>query len=85
MLAAQDQVPSERYRVGQRIKVYLVEVAETGRGPQLVVSRAHAGLLKRLFEREVPEIFNGTVEIKEVAREAGFRSKVAVPRQTTKR
>jgi N utilization substance protein A len=78
VLAAQDQVPSERYRVGQRIKVYLVEVAETGRGPQLVVSRAHAGLLKRLFEREVPEIFNGTVEIKEVAREAGFRSKVAV-------
>ncbi len=78
LLVLQDQVPSERYRVGQRLKVYLVEVAETARGPQLVVSRAHAGLLKRLFELEVPEIHNNTVEIKAVAREAGFRSKVAV-------
>jgi len=78
VLAVQDQAPSERYRVGQRLKVYLVEVAETARGPQLVASRAHAGLLKRLFELEVPEIFNGIVEIKEVAREAGYRSKVAV-------
>ncbi len=78
LLVLQDQVPSERYRVGQRLKVYLVEVAETARGPQLVVSRAHAGLLRRLFELEVPEIHNGTVEIKAVSREAGFRSKVAV-------
>ena len=78
LLSVQEQVPSERYRVGQRLKVYLVEVAETARGPQLVVSRAHSGLLKRLFELEVPEIFSGTVEIKEVAREAGYRSKVAV-------
>ncbi|MFA7178904.1 MAG: transcription termination factor NusA [Dehalococcoidales bacterium] len=78
MLAAQDQAPSERYRVGQRLKIYLVEVAETARGPQLIASRSHPGLLRRLFELEVPEIFNGTVDIKEVAREAGFRSKVAV-------
>ncbi|MDD4635591.1 MAG: transcription termination factor NusA [Dehalococcoidales bacterium] len=78
LLSTQDQSPNERYRVGQRLKVYLVEVAETSRGPQLVASRAHPGLLKRLFELEVPEIFNGTVEIKEIAREAGYRSKVAV-------
>lgn len=78
MLSAEDQAPNERYRVGQRLKVYLVEVAETARGPQLIASRSHPGLLRRLFELEVPEIFNGTVDIKEVAREAGFRSKVAV-------
>ncbi len=78
LLSAEDQAPGERYRVGQRLKVYLVEVAETGRGPQLVVSRAHSGLLKRLFELEVPEIYNGTVIIQAVSREAGFRSKVAV-------
>ncbi|MBN1369178.1 MAG: transcription termination/antitermination protein NusA [Dehalococcoidaceae bacterium] len=78
MLAGQDQAPNERYRVGQRLKVYLVEVAETSRGPQLIASRAHSGLLRRLFELEVPEIFNGTVEIKSIAREAGARSKVAV-------
>lgn len=78
ILAGPDQAPNERYRLGQRLKVYLVEVAETARGPQLIASRAHSGLLRRLFELEVPEIFNGTVEIKSVAREAGARSKVAV-------
>ncbi|HEX79342.1 MAG TPA: transcription termination/antitermination protein NusA [Dehalococcoidia bacterium] len=73
-----EQAPNERYRVGQRLKAYLVEVAQSQRGPVLVVSRSHPSLLRRLFELEVPEIYNGTVEIKSVAREAGFRSKVAV-------
>ena len=73
-----EQSPNERYRVGQRLKVYLVEVAQSPRGPMLVVSRSHPSLLRRLFELEVPEIYNGTVEIKSVAREAGARSKVAV-------
>jgi N utilization substance protein A len=69
---------NERYRIGQRLKVYMVEVAKTPRGPRVIVSRSHPELLKRLFELEVPEVSNGTVEIKSVAREAGFRSKVAV-------
>ncbi len=73
-----EQPPNERYRVGQRLKVYLVEVVQSPRGPVLVVSRSHPSLLRRLFELEVPEIYNGTVEIKSVAREAGYRSKVAV-------
>ena len=78
MLPQTEQVRTERYRVGQRLKVYLVEVAKTSRGPRVIVSRSHPGLLRRLFELEVPEIFNGAVEIKAVAREAGYRSKVAV-------
>jgi N utilization substance protein A len=73
-----EQAPNERYRVGQRLKVYLLEVAQTARGPVLLVSRSHPNLLRRLFELEVPEVYNGTVEIKAVAREAGYRSKVAV-------
>jgi len=73
-----DQVPSERYRNGQRLRVYLVEVGKATKGPQLLVSRSNPGLLKRLFELEVPEVYNGTVEIRSVAREAGSRSKVAV-------
>jgi N utilization substance protein A len=73
-----EQMPTERYRSGQRLKVFLVEVARTAKGPLLVVSRSHPSLLRRLFELEVPEVFNGIVEIKSVAREAGFRSKVAV-------
>lgn len=73
-----EQAPNERYRVGQRLKVYLLEVSQSERGPLLVVSRSHPGLLRRLFELEVPEVFNGVVEIKAVAREAGYRSKVAV-------
>ncbi|MBI3966727.1 MAG: transcription termination/antitermination protein NusA [Chloroflexi bacterium] len=73
-----EQVPTESYRQGSRVRVYLVEVARTPKGPQIVVSRTHKNLLRRLFEMEVPEIFNGTVEIKSIAREPGSRSKVAV-------
>ncbi|HEX74576.1 MAG TPA: transcription termination/antitermination protein NusA [Dehalococcoidia bacterium] len=78
VLPAAEQMRNERYRVGQRLKVYLLEVIRSGKGPQLVVSRSHPDLLRRLFELEIPEIFNGIVEIKAIAREAGYRSKVAV-------
>jgi N utilization substance protein A len=78
VMPAREQVPTERYRPGQRVKVYLAEVARDQRGPQLLVSRTHPGLLRRLFELEVPEIYNGVVEIKAIAREPGLRSKVAV-------
>ena len=78
VLPAAEQVPAERYRVGQRLKVYLLEVARTNRGPRVVVSRSHPDLLRRLFELEVPEVFNGLVELKLIAREAGSRSKIAV-------
>lgn len=73
-----EQVPSEHYRQGQRLKVFLVEVNRTPRGPQIVVSRTHRGLVRRLFELEVPEIYSGVVEIKSIAREPGSRTKVAV-------
>jgi len=78
ILPSSEQVPGEVYRLGQRIKAYLVEVHRTPKGPQLIASRTHRNLLKRLFELEVPEIYNGTVEIKAIAREPGSRSKVAV-------
>ena len=78
VMAPSDQVPTERYHPGQRLRVYLVEVHDTHKGPQIIVSRNHKMMLRRLFEQEVPEIFNGTVEIKAIAREAGARSKVAV-------
>jgi N utilization substance protein A len=78
VIAASEQIPHERLEQGNRVKVYIVEVRKTTKGPQVVVSRTHPGLLKRLFELEVPEIFDGIVEIKNVAREAGYRSKVAV-------
>ncbi|HEX3724023.1 MAG TPA: transcription termination factor NusA, partial [Nitrolancea sp.] len=78
VMPAREQVPNERYRPAQRLKVYLVEVNKDPRGPQLIVSRTHASLIKRLFELEVPEIFSGAVEIMAVAREPGLRSKVAV-------
>ena len=78
ILPSNEMMSNERYRIGQRLKVYMVEVAKTPRGPRVIVSRSHPELLKRLFELEVPEVSNGTVEIKSVAREAGFRSKVAV-------
>ena len=78
VLPAGEQMHNERYRVGQRLKVYLVEVVRTTKGPRVIVSRSHPNLLRRLFELEVPEVFNGTVEIKAIAREAGHRSKVAV-------
>ncbi len=78
ILPAVEQVRNERYRVGQRLKVHLLEVVQTGRGPLVVVSRSHPDLLRRLFELEVPEVYNGIVELKSIAREAGTRSKVAV-------
>lgn len=73
-----EQVNHETYRYGDRIKTYVIEVKKTTKGPQILVSRTHPGLLKRLFELEVPEIHDGVVEIKSVAREAGSRSKIAV-------
>jgi N utilization substance protein A len=73
-----EQVPTERYRPGYKVKVYIVEVARTVRGPEIIASRTHPDLIRRLFEAEVPEIFNGIVEIKNIAREPGARSKVAV-------
>lgn len=78
VLPGGEQVRNERYRVGQRLKLYLVEVNRTNRGPRLILSRSHPNLVRRLFELEVPEIYNGNVELKAVAREAGYRSKVAV-------
>ncbi len=72
------QIPGERYRTHEKIRVYVVEVVKSNRGPQIIVSRAHRGMLGRLLEYEVPEIYNGQVEIKNIAREAGHRSKVAV-------
>jgi N utilization substance protein A len=77
-LPSVEQTPGERYRIGQRLRVFVVEVARTPKGPRVIVSRSHPNLLRRLFELEVPEVFNGIVEIKSIAREAGFRSKVAV-------
>jgi len=73
-----DQVKNEKYYSGQRLKVFVKEVEESGRGPRILVSRADAGLVQGLFENEVPEIATGSVEIKAIAREAGSRSKVAV-------
>ena len=78
ILPASEQIPSETYSVGQRIKCYVVEVRKTTKGAQILVSRTHPGLLKRLFELEVPEIYEGVVELKSVAREPGRRSKIAV-------
>ena len=73
-----DQMPNETYRMGDNIKVLVSQVQNEQRGPQVFVSRTHADLVKRLFEAEVPEVFDGTVEIKSIAREAGDRSKIAV-------
>jgi len=79
VLPEAEQVPGERYKIGQRIRVYVYDVRRTpGRGLQVLVSRTHRNLVKRLFELEVPEIYEGTVEIKAIAREPGSRSKVAV-------
>jgi N utilization substance protein A len=78
VLPPPEQARTEHYRSGQRIKVMLLEVFKAAKGPQVVVTRTHRDLLKRLFELEVPEIFRGIVEIKSIAREPGFRSKVAV-------
>lgn len=73
-----DQIPNEKYYPGQRVKVYVVRVEQTTRGPQIVVSRTHPEMVRRLFEMEVPEIENGSVEIAGIAREAGARTKIAV-------
>ena len=78
VLPRKEMVPGERYMLHDRIRAYVIEVKKTGRGPQIVVSRSHKKMLQRLLELEVPEISNGTVEIKAIAREAGSRSKVAV-------
>ncbi len=78
VLSPNEQIPGEEYQHGERIKAFIVEVKKTSKGPQIVVSRTHPGLLKRLFELEVPEIQDGIVEIKSVAREPGMRSKIAV-------
>lgn len=78
ILFAGEQIPGERYYTGQRIKVYIVRVEQAMRGPQIVISRAHPGMVERLFELEVPELEAGSVKIVNVAREAGTRSKVAV-------
>ena len=72
------QIPGERYKPHDKMRAYLLEVKKSNRGPQIVVSRSHRNMLRRLLEYEVPEIFNGQVEIKNIAREAGYRSKVAV-------
>lgn len=77
-LAPSEQVRGEVIREGDRVKVYVVEVRRSSRGPQVLISRTHPGLVKRLFELEVPEIYDGTVEIRSIAREAGSRSKLAV-------
>jgi N utilization substance protein A len=73
-----EQTPGEEYRFNDRIKTYIIEVRKTTKGPQIMVSRTHPGLVKRLFELEVPEIHDGTVEIKSIAREPGSRTKIAV-------
>ena len=78
ILQPSEQIPGEVYRHSDRIKTYIIEVKKTTKGPQILVSRTHPGLLKRLFELEVPEIHDGIVEIKSVAREPGLRSKIAV-------
>jgi len=78
ILPRSQQIPGERYRLHQRVRAYVLEVRRSNRGPQIVVSRTHRNMLRRLLELEVPEIYNGTVEIKGIAREAGSRSKVAV-------
>jgi N utilization substance protein A len=78
LLPKNQQVPGERYNVHQRLRAYVLEVRKTPRGPQIIVSRNHKNMLRRLLELEVPEIYNGAVEIKSIAREAGARSKIAV-------
>jgi len=78
LLEGQGLMPGEEYNVNDRMKVYVLEVQRTSKGPQVLVSRTHSGLVKRLFELESPEIQNGTVQIKSIAREAGSRTKMAV-------
>jgi transcription termination/antitermination protein NusA len=81
ILPRAQQIPGEKYKPHDKVRVYIVEVKKGNRGPQIVVSRSHRNMLRRLLEYEVPEIYNGQVEIKNIAREAGYRSKVAVAAQ----
>ena len=78
MLSSGERIPNENLRDGDRIKIYVIEVRKSARGPQILISRTHPGLVKRMFELEVPEIFEGIVEIRSIAREAGNRTKIAV-------
>ena len=78
ILPRNEQVPGEVYTEGQMLQVYIVDVVASERGPRVMISRTHPGLVKRLFELEVPEIFDGTVEVKAISREAGARTKMAV-------
>ena len=78
LLMSSEQVPGEELTEGMHVKVYVVDVRRSTRGPQILISRTHPGLVKRLFELEVPEIYDGTVEVKSIAREAGSRTKMAV-------
>lgn len=78
VLGPNEQMPGEKYNFNDKLKLYIVEVKSTTKGPQIVISRTHPGLIKRLFELEVPEIFDGTVEIRAIAREAGSRTKISV-------
>ncbi len=78
MLPKAEQVPGETLKEGAQLKIFIVDVKETTKGPKVMVSRTHPGLVRRLFEQEVPEIYDGTIEIKSVSREAGSRSKIAV-------
>ena len=78
VIGPNEQIPNEEYKFNERLKLYIVEVKNGNKGPQIHVSRTHPGLVKRLFELEVPEIFEGVVEIKSISREAGSRSKIAV-------
>ena len=78
VLTASEQVRGEQLKEGERVKVYVIEVRKGTRGPQVMISRTHPGLVKRLFELEVPEIHDGVVEVKSIAREAGTRTKIAV-------
>lgn len=78
ILPRSEQVPGEEFYEGQHLQVYVVDVLVTDRGPKVMISRTHPGLVKRMFEMEVPEIFEGTVEVKAIAREAGMRTKIAV-------
>ena len=78
ILAPGEQIPDEEYKHNDRIKTYIIEVKKTTKGPQILVSRTHPGLVKRLFELEVPEIHDGVVEVRSISREAGSRTKIAV-------
>ncbi|MBQ8975650.1 MAG: transcription termination/antitermination protein NusA [Oscillospiraceae bacterium] len=78
LLLRSERIPTEELHEGDHLKVYVIEVRKTPRGPQVLISRTHPGLVKRLFELEVPEIFDGTVQINSIAREAGSRTKIAV-------